>query len=307
MHRVPGHRFGGTHTDEKLAILSNYMRAYTTALKNQGFALAYVDAFAGSGDRVETKPALPLFDGDDEPKIITVPGSARLALATQPPFEVLVLVETDATRRKELDRLKTEWPDRKIVVHPQDANATVRQLCTGLPWRGSSTLPGGMRCLMFLDPYGMEVDWPTVQAIADTDAIDLWYFFPLMGLYRQASLEMPRIDAVKQRRLDAVLGTNDWRNQWYGTPYGPTTLFADPATSVRTADVNAIEKYVGDRLRSTFKGPVLPPRRIHNARGSPLASLFFAVANPNPKAGALAKRMAGHILNSGSSSHTLSR
>ena len=40
---------------------------------------------------------------------------------------------------------------------------------------------------MFLDPYGMEVEWKTLQAVAATRAIDVWFLFPLAGLYRQAN------------------------------------------------------------------------------------------------------------------------
>ena len=41
--------FGGRWTEQKLEILRRYLDAYTTALKNQGFRLTYVDAFAGEG------------------------------------------------------------------------------------------------------------------------------------------------------------------------------------------------------------------------------------------------------------------
>ena len=41
--------FGGNWTRDKLRILEDYLKAYTTALKNQSFRLWYVDAFAGTG------------------------------------------------------------------------------------------------------------------------------------------------------------------------------------------------------------------------------------------------------------------
>lgn len=298
-----GHEYGGKHTNEKLAVLSRYMAAYTIALKHQEFGLAYIDAFAGSGDRVETLPALPLLGSDAER--ITVPGSARLALQTDPPFDVLVLVETDPGRYAALQHLAAEWPDRKVRLCNEDANGIVQRLCRNLPWHESRPgMPGGMRGLLFLDPYGMEVDWATIEAVAATEAVDMWCFFPLMGLYRQAPREILRIDETQRRRLNAVLGTTEWEDRWYGNPHGPTDLFQDPATAVRIADVNAIEEYVRERLAGIFRGTVLTPRRIFNANGSPIASLFFAVANPNRKAVAVATRIAGHILNSGSSSQT---
>jgi three-Cys-motif partner protein len=74
-------------------------------------------------------------------------------------------------------------------------------------WCGSVK---GVRGVIFLDPYGMEVEWATVEAIADTQALDLWYFFPLMGLYRQAANDAVAIGANKRARLKRVLGTDDW-------------------------------------------------------------------------------------------------
>ena len=160
---------------------------------------------------------------------------------------------------------------------------------------------------MFLDPYGMEVNWDTVEAIAATRAIDLWYFFPLMGLYRQAPREIVAIDAIKRTRLNNILGTTDWENAWYGLDRGEVDLFDDAASAIRTADVNSIEKYVKQRLKTIFKGDVLDPLRIRNERGAPLASLFFAVANPNTRAVKVATDIARYILASGRSSHVRPR
>jgi three-Cys-motif partner protein len=153
-----------------------------------------------------------------------------------------------------------------------------------------------MRGVILLDPYGMEVDWATVEEIARTESLDLWYWFSLMGLYRQAANDAVDIDPKKRARLNRVLGTDDWERAWYDTPHGPTDLLDDPQTAIRTADVNAIERYVKGRLDSIFKGAVLDPLRINTKQNAPLASLFFAVSNPSPRAVQVATDIARHIL-----------
>jgi three-Cys-motif partner protein len=291
------HRYGGRHSDDKTARLREYLQAFATALKNRGFRLVYIDACAGSGGRTEVLPALPLLGGDDaSPQIITVPGSARLAMEVVPPFDHLLLVENNPDRYAALERLAAEFPKQKIECHCGDANEAMQTFCRKAPWRGSNEAPNGMRGVVFLDPYGMEVDWPTVEAIAATESLDLWYFFPLMGLYRQAANKAPAIDAGKRTRLNKVLGTDEWERAWYGTPHGPTDLLGDTADAIRTADVAAIERYVKHRLETVFKGAVLDPLRIYHERRFPLASLFFAVSNPNSKAVQVASRIAKHIL-----------
>jgi three-Cys-motif partner protein len=71
--------------------------------------------------------------------------------------------------------LRAQHPDRDIKVIAGDANQEIPQLLKFVNWRG-------VRAVMFLDPYGMNVDWSTLQAIANTRAIDVWFLFSLSGL-----------------------------------------------------------------------------------------------------------------------------
>ena len=92
------HGFGGTWTEDKLARVEKYLRAFTTALKRQPFRLMYVDAFAGTGYRA-TKQA-----GEKVRGTLLFPemrefvkGSARRALEIEPPFDHYVFIEADKT------------------------------------------------------------------------------------------------------------------------------------------------------------------------------------------------------------------
>ena len=55
----PNHKFGGDWTTEKLRILGEYLKAFTTALKKQKFKTGYIDAFAGSGYRIPSGAGVP--------------------------------------------------------------------------------------------------------------------------------------------------------------------------------------------------------------------------------------------------------
>jgi three-Cys-motif partner protein len=78
-----------------------------------------------------------------------------------------------------LRALKDKNQDRNVEVVEGDANEAIKSEINWSGWRNT-------RAVMFLDPYGMEVEWETLQAIAKTEAIDVWYLFSLSGLYRQA-------------------------------------------------------------------------------------------------------------------------
>lgn len=296
------HVFGGPDTDRKLACLSAYLRAFTTALRNQNFFCVYIDAFAGSGSRTEVRAALPLFDNNAHAIEVTSPGSASIAVTTDPPFDKIVLIEQNQARFAELEKLVEAHPSRTIELFQGDANPLVRNLCTEVRSRRQRGGQHGTRGVIFLDPYGMEVDWSTVEAIASTKALDCWYFFPLSGLYRNAPRDPTKLDAHKREALDRVLGATDWRQRWYEHERLPTDMFETEAQATRRADIAAIEAYVKERLETVFKGAVLDPIRLHHKNGAPMASLFFAVSNDSPRAVRLAREIASHILNSGKSS-----
>ncbi|WP_163271652.1 three-Cys-motif partner protein TcmP [Chelativorans alearense] len=305
---MAAHIFGGPDTTKKLRCLQDYLQAFTIALRNQRFACIYIDAFAGSGSRTEVQPAFPLLGPEfAEPIEVTTPGSARIAIETEPAFDAIILIERDANRFAELKQLAAGYPDRRIILRNGDANERVRRLCKRLKWRSSHGEWRGVRGVIFLDPYGMEVSWQTVEAIAQTRALDCWYFFPLSGLYRNAPHDPTKLDAGKEASLDRVLGATDWRERWYQHETSPADMFETKELAVRRTDVDAIEAYVKERLETVFKGAVLDPIRLHHRNGAPLASLFFAVSNTSATAVRLATDIASYIVNEGRSSQSRSR
>lgn len=291
------HQFGGDWTNRKLDIVAGYLSAYTTALKNKPFEKLYIDAFAGTGyrttrtrkqsSRTVTEALFPDL-ADDEPQKLLA-GSALRALATEPPFERYIFIERNSERRTHLESLKTEFPrlaDR-IQVEGGEANAKLRVLC-GESWRMR-------RAVLFLDPYGMQVEWATIEAIAQTKAIDLWLLFPLgIGVNRllTRSADIPE---AWRHRLDLLLGTTSWFDEFYQAETTPT-LFAGAEERVIKASMATIGRYFVKRLGEVFSGVAEQPAVLRNSTNNPLYLLCFAVGNLRGKDTAL--RIAGHLLKS---------
>lgn len=291
------HAFGSAETERKLACLKDYLTHFSVALKSQNFARLYIDAFAGTGSRTETRAALPFFgEGEDETATeVTTPGSARIALETMPAFHSVVLIEQDPSKVKALESVLAEYPSVGAQVREGDANDIVQKICRKYDWHRER-----IRGVIFLDPYGMEVSWETVTAVAETKALDCWYFFPLSGLYRNAPRDVLALDPGKIASLNRVLGTDEWQTDWYEGRDDYPDLFGEVRPDRRrVADVDRIEEWVHNRLRSVFQGTVLKPLRLKHSNGAPMASLFFAVSNPNKAAVGLATRIASHILKAG--------
>lgn len=285
------HEFGGLSTDLKLSVIENYLGAYTQALRGKFPNLWYIDAFAGTGYRTVKHAAVEGgILGEDTPEWVEQRrGSAVIALETEPAFDRLIFIERKPSHCAALKQLMAENPSRDITLDESDANASIRK---NVAWDGWSST----RAVMFLDPYGLSVDWETIQAIAGTRAIDVWYLVSLEGLFRQATHKPEKLTEEKRSALTRMLGTPDWEAAWYAEEI-VTDMFGERVMpKKRRADVTAMERFVHDRLATIFP-KVLPPLRLLNSKSVPTFALFFAISNPEPKAIGLATKIAGHILN----------
>jgi three-Cys-motif partner protein len=171
------HSFGGPWTERKLKCLRDYLCAYRTIFtgneKASYFRTWYVDAFAGTGSR--TAADLPLLDSDDDAEAKAYQeGSARIALDLPSPFDQYFFIEKSRKHADELQRvITTDYTklDDRCEIRTGEANAEIRKWCAARDWKKD-------RAVVFLDPYGMQVEWATIQTLASTKGIDLWYLFP---------------------------------------------------------------------------------------------------------------------------------
>lgn len=277
------HSFGGLWTLNKLEALRNYLVAFNNALSRQNFTRIYIDAFAGTG-RCEIT-----VDGEKT----SVDGSARRALSAIPPFHKFCFIELKAKKLAALKALQAEYPDKSIEIIHDDANTALKALCGKYDWRNT-------RAVLFLDPYGLHVEWSTLEAIAKTGAIDVWYLFPYSGLYRQAAKNADAMDSDKLDSITRLLGTDEWRQEFYA-PQRQSDLFGNESGDSREADHHEMLKYVSKRLKMIFPA-VAEPKILYQAGGSknpsgaPLFALYFAASNPSPKAYGLAIKIAKDVL-----------
>ena len=295
-------RFGGSWTEQKLEILEGYLKSYTTALKNQEFHLTYVDAFAGTGyvnpDSQDTMQSQPTWWDDlDSPTREVLVGSTRRAIAVDDkPFDSFVFVEQNRDYARELRRTKEEYQDREITIEQADANAFLRMWCQqqnrtfGVPWRRR-------RAVVFLDPFATQVEWQTIEAIAETESIDLWILFPVSALARILPRNR-RPNEAYAIRLDRVYGGPEWRNlyQTRASRTGQASLFPeDDQQLLIRDDYQAIADLYLEKLRGAFARVAPQPKWFYNSRQTPLFAFMFAAANP---AGApIAVSIANHLLN----------
>ena len=278
-------KFGGNWTEEKLNIFTSYLDAYLIALQNQKFKKIYIDAFAGTGE-IETS------DGGQ-----FLVGSAKRALASEKKFDHYYFIEADSQKAGELqDMINSAFPQmrRIVTIYCGDANDKLAEIISNVDWRYN-------RGLLFLDPYATQVNWATLENVAQTKSIDVWYLFPFSALERM----LPKNGKYDKWEdcIDRLLGDSGWRKEFYKKDPQMTLfdLFPEPGQSdgermVKDANPDHIKEYILSRLGTIFPCVSKHARIFRNSWNSPMFLYCFASASESLKAQGLALRMADYIL-----------
>lgn len=294
------HQFGGAWTEQKLTSIRKYLQAYMSIMQGNKnarlfFTTYYVDAFAGTGYRdipIDDSIGQGLFANSDiyqdgEAKALQE-GSAAQALNIDKPFNHYIFIENNPNHAEGLYRLKESSPiaDR-IVVEQAEANLFLQHWCSEMNWKGN-------RAVLFLDPYGLEVKWRTLECIAATKAIDVFILFPL----GQAVNRLLTRDALPNphhaKILTELFGTDSWQEAFYkkSTQVG---LFESRDKVVKQANFDAIGKYFIERLKTIFPHVSKNRKTLKNSKNVPLFLLCFAASNEG-SGGQVAVKIANDIL-----------
>ena len=179
----------------KLDILAKYMHAFNVASKSSSERI-YLDLMAGQPENVDAVTGEP-FDG-----------SARLAMATEPPFTRLAFGEMPARARAIQADLSQRYPGGPFKVYTGDCNRTIHQMLADLaPVNWAPTFA-------FLDQQSAELRWETMQAIASfrrgkTKAEQWILWSPSMLIRNLKGTSDPLA-----RRVDALYGNTRWHPIW---------------------------------------------------------------------------------------------
>jgi three-Cys-motif partner protein len=288
------HEFGGGWTEEKLQILDHYLTAYCkifhTNPRAKHLNTIYVDAFAGTGliqQRTKRDRAGELFAEFTEPETVEfLNGSAARAL--QHLFTQYIFIEKSASRVAELEKLRAASPHKtRIVIRKGDANTRLLSLVESTDWRKA-------RAVVFLDPYGMQVDWKTIQQLGKTAAVDLWLLFPLGQAVMRLLRKEGEPPAEWQEALDRIFGTHEWYARFYITEREPGLFENEIVSTRRVADWQTVGAFMIERLQTAFHAVDTKPGILPNSQN--VALYLFCFASANPKGAPTALKIARDLL-----------
>lgn len=244
------------HSEEKISIFEDYIAAFARAAQRAPNRV-YIDAFAGDTVNILSTT------GD------IFAGSAEIAIGVRPEFTHVALFEKSAKRAKQLRGMRDDHPSRAITVYEGDCNALMPTALDALPRKAPT--------FAFLDPDGMELDWRTVELLADhkrtvsATKVEMWILVSTSGIVRL--LGDTKDPVGEARNVERVAHLYGARGPWERVRAARRAHELEPDEARRAY----LFLYM-DRLASLGYKHLLA-RPIHNSRGE-LYVMVFATDHP---------------------------
>lgn len=233
-------QFGGNWTEAKMQIVIDYAYAYLTIMNKQSWAKTlYFDGFAGSG-RIE-------FGEKKEP----AKGFAlRILEIVKPnPFDLYYFVEKNEAHAKDLQTLiETYHADLNTRVVNADCNVEIKSLAAFLKKNKQ------FRALFFIDPYGMAVNWSSIESLRDL-GVDLWILVPTgMGVNRLLKTD-GNISDSWVKKLESFLGIpkEELFKYFYKSIIQNTLFGEETKIEKETLAIKKCGELYNNRLKDVFK------------------------------------------------------
>jgi three-Cys-motif partner protein len=256
---------------EKLNMLGEYLAAYvnilsTDKVKQNCSEFHYIDAFAGAARHL------------DKETNEYIDGSPLVALKTLPPFKSFTFIEKDHGKIKNvLEPLKNKFPEKDIRILSGDCNKILLEnILPEFPPRKYG-VPSKLG-FIFLDPYGMNLEWKTVEAIGKARVFDVLINLSVMGVTRLASGAQHPSDEDKEK-ISNLMGGDEWfdicykANEWGALP----GITCNPYVRLHDNVCEKLAKCYAKKLEGNnlFRSGI-PFKIMRSSKNSPIYALLFA-------------------------------
>lgn len=284
-------KWGGSWTEIKLEAFTKYVNSYLTIMNQYrdkyNWKLIYFDGFAGSGCREEffensntQSEESFLFDVEIEEEELCVYRSAaeRVLNIEQKGFDYYYFIDINSASNDALKArlLKYQKSGHILTFRNDDANHQIRALAHALNNNKN------LRALVLLDPFGMQLDWVSIERLAHTK-IDLWILIPT-GVILNRLLDR-KMELVHIEKLKSFLGMteDEIRHEFYRIE-SEYTLFGESSNLVKVSDsINRIAKLYISKLKTIFEEVSDEPLVLLNSKNVPIYHFAFAASNSTAK------------------------
>ena len=236
--------------------------------------------------RAHTENSASLFQAEQAFRRFIDGSAIRAINVDNKPFDALVFVDTKSENIDHLVKLQQDNLNRNILIRRSDANDYLTNLKpNNTEWRG----------VLFLDPFGTQVSWSTIEHVANLKALDMWILFPTTALSRLLPTGREP-DENNLGRVDRVFGGEYWRPLYESNESNELLGLGDAAMK-RAEGAAGFSNIYKNRLQELFGDRFLSETiELKHTNGPTLYELMFCVGSPSRRAIKTAKNIARHII-----------
>lgn len=258
-------QFGGNWTEAKMEIIVSYAKAYLIIMNKQSWAKTiYFDGFAGSG----------LIEVDDKEDLIKGTSLRILEIEEPKPFDIYYFVEKDLKTKLALEsNIQANFFGKNAHVVQDDCNVKLKSMAKFLDKNKS------FRALVFIDPYGMSVNWESIESLKNK-GIDLWILVPTgLGINRLLK-NNGDITNSWLLKLEKFLGLNreEIKDHFYKKTIQSTLFGEEILLNKEKKTIQKAGELYQERLKTIFKF-VSDPFVMRNKVNSVMYHFMMATNN----------------------------
>jgi three-Cys-motif partner protein len=284
----PLETWGGPWTEKKLNAFENYVKAYLKImLSNPYWETIYFDGFAGSGDKGDGKNALyHTLNFSEEEERIYQGAAERVSRLDEPNrFCYYYFIEKDnksITQLKEKIQNLNAGKKGKQEFRAGDCNGELIKLATALHKTKTATSKSKKySALIFLDPFGMQVEWDAIGKLNDTKS-DVWILLPTAVIVNRLLDQKGKLKSIKKLESFFGLKEEEIKKHFYILT-GQQDLFDSDAEKIKkiAQPIEKIAELYIKKMKTIWKYVTEKPLRLDNRSGGPLFHFVFASNNEN--------------------------
>lgn len=272
--------WGGSWTVKKLDAFEKYVNAYLSIMEiNSYWKTIYFDGFAGSGEvqkRNNKELIEQLYLIEEEQNVYR--GAAERVVSLDKKFSYYYFIEkNDSAREKLKIKLIEKAPNLEscLVFKESECNSQLDELASVLQKSKKYA------SLIFLDPFGMQIDWSTIAKLEGTRS-DIWILIPTGVIVNRLLDKKGELKNISKLESFFGLPKEEILNEFYSVR-NELTLFGDiNETVTKVMDpINKISRLYAKNLASIWDFVTPSPLRLTNSNNVPIFHFIFASNNKN--------------------------
>lgn len=271
--------WGGLWTEKKLEAFSKYVWSYLTIMKKYPYwKTIYFDGFAGSGTREKrTNRDLMQQLKITEEEERTYKGAAERVLGLENlGFDYYYFIDKNEESLNKLkQKLNEQFKNKNLEFRLGDANEQLNKLAKALQ-------DNKYAALVFLDPFGMQIDWNSIANLKGTRS-DVWILVPTGVIVNRLLDKAGKLEFSDKLESFFGLPIAEIKSFFYEEKKIPTLFGEEEIITKVSKPIEKIANLYAQRMKTIWEHVTEEPLVLKNSNNVPIFHFVFASNKKNAK------------------------